>query len=326
MSPDGNAMSAGGDSWFIFPPANCVRADLSLVAQYVGICGNGTLDAGETCDDANRVLFDCCSPACQLDPAGTTCRGTADVCDVAETCDGVSGTCPADQVVPAGTPCRAPADACDVGEVCTGASPLCPPDPGPPDGDGDGVGDLCDPCPANPRTAVLGKPRLGLASYDAVAGNDKLSLKAELPLSSAAPAFVDPVADGMEIAIGAAGEPGSLGITLPPGAHDPVSGQGWSLAKSGRKWTFRGTDPLLPVTKAAVKVVEDRRGARAVVKAGGKRRSFADTLPALPLSLGLVLDPPRETSLTCGGVAFSGAGGPRPACELKSQGTALTCR
>jgi hypothetical protein len=263
--------------------------------------------------------------------------------------NGVSQTCPANQFAPAGTSCRAPAGACDVGEVCTGTSPVCPPDLGPPDADGDGVGDLCDPCPGNARNTILAKPRLGLASYDAVAGNDKFSLEAKLPLSSAAAAFLDPVADGMEIAIGrplssaaaafldpvtdgpeiaigTAGEPGSLGVTLPPGAYDPATGKGWTAAKSSREWSFRGADPLLPVTTAAIELVLGTSGPRAVVTASGERRSFADTIPALPLSLRLVLDPPLATSATCGAAVFSGAGGPPPNCELKSQGTALSCR
>jgi cysteine-rich repeat protein len=326
-TPDGNSMSGNGAVWLRIPrpPFNCVRLTFTFTAERI-LCGNGMLDPGETCDDGNRLPFDCCSPTCQLVAAGTPCRGAAGLCDLPETCDGVSQTCPADQVAPAGTSCRAPAGACDVGEVCTGTSPSCPPDLGPPDADGDGVGDLCDPCPGNPRTTVLAKPRLGLASYDAVAGNDEFLLDAVLPLSSAAAAFLDPVTDGLEIAIGAAGDPGSLDVTLPPGAYDPATGQGWKAAKSGREWSFRGADPLLPVTTATIELVLDTAGPRAVVTASGNRRSFAETIPALPLSLRLVLDPPLATSVTCGGAVFSGAGGPPPTCELRSRGTALSCR
>jgi len=56
------------------------------------------------------------------------CRPAAGTCDVAESCDGSSDTCPADVLAPTGTTCRAAAGACDVAEVCTGLSGACPPD------------------------------------------------------------------------------------------------------------------------------------------------------------------------------------------------------
>src|SRR4030095_7641085 len=129
------------------------------------------------------------------------------------------------------------------------------------------------------------KPRLGLASYDAVAGNDEFSLDAVLPLSSVAGALLDPVTERLEIVIGAAGDPGSLDVTLPPGAYDPATGQGWKAAKSGREWSFRGADPLLPVTTAALKLVPDNSRPRAVVTASGNRRSCPETVPPPPRAL-----------------------------------------
>ena len=54
-------------------------------------CGNGVLDAGETCDDGNAVDGDCCSSNCQTAaPDGTSC-GDALTCMVGGTCQ--SGTC-----------------------------------------------------------------------------------------------------------------------------------------------------------------------------------------------------------------------------------------
>ena len=52
-------------------------------------CGNGILDAGESCDPAMPGTR-CCNGACDgAVVADTPCRGLADVCDVAETCDGL---------------------------------------------------------------------------------------------------------------------------------------------------------------------------------------------------------------------------------------------
>jgi hypothetical protein len=60
--------------------------------------------------------------------AGTVCRLATDVCDVSETCDGVSTACPLDKFVAATGVCRPTAGACDVAEYCTGSSAACPAD------------------------------------------------------------------------------------------------------------------------------------------------------------------------------------------------------
>ena len=57
-------------------------------------CGDGRVDAGEACDGGP-----CCTEACTLRPAGTTCRDTGLACDAAEACDGATAACPADQLV-----------------------------------------------------------------------------------------------------------------------------------------------------------------------------------------------------------------------------------
>ncbi len=56
------------------------------------------------------------------------CRPAAGICDVAESCDGVSDACPADGFVAAGTVCRPVAGACDLAESCDAASAGCPSD------------------------------------------------------------------------------------------------------------------------------------------------------------------------------------------------------
>lgn len=51
--------------------------------------------SGAVCDPTNDL---CCTNTCQLAGSGTVCRAKADEqCDVAETCDGTSATCPADE-------------------------------------------------------------------------------------------------------------------------------------------------------------------------------------------------------------------------------------
>ena len=89
--------------------------------------------AAESCNDNSICSTDSCNPhdgACSFVAAnaGAVCRPSAGGCDIAETCDGTSTTCPADALVPALVVCRPAAGDCDVAETCTGASPVCPAD------------------------------------------------------------------------------------------------------------------------------------------------------------------------------------------------------
>jgi hypothetical protein len=95
------------------------------------VCGDGNLDLlAEECDEGvvNGTPGSCCSATCQLVSIGTTCRPAADLCDVAETCDGVLPTCPPDLFALPAVQCRSAAGVCDVAEFCTGTSSSCPSD------------------------------------------------------------------------------------------------------------------------------------------------------------------------------------------------------
>jgi hypothetical protein len=197
----------------------------------------------------------------------------------------------------------------------TGARALCPPGLAPRDTDGDGIADACDVCPAStPAT----RPHLRLGTYDGVAGNDKLSLRAGFAVSSAAAAFLDPPGRGLEIVIGPPEEFGELDLTVPPGP-------GWTTSRSGRVWKFRSADPSLAVSRVRVQLFAGT-APRVQVTASGKDASFAGTLPTTPLALHLVLDPPAITSSACGAVTFAGPGSDSPRCEVRSRGTTLVCR
>jgi cysteine-rich repeat protein len=68
----------------VFQQVNCPRPPTP-------VCGNFIVDAGETCDDGNRVDGDCCSASCTADPGGTPCPGNGDLCSPG-VCSG-SGFC-----------------------------------------------------------------------------------------------------------------------------------------------------------------------------------------------------------------------------------------
>ena len=95
--------------------------------------GTACTSDGSVCtlDQCNGSSNGCQHPAGN---AGAVCRAASDVCDVTETCDGASPSCPADGFAPATTECRAAADQCDVAETCTGGSAACPVDGVQPDG------------------------------------------------------------------------------------------------------------------------------------------------------------------------------------------------
>jgi cysteine-rich repeat protein len=114
-------------------------------------CGNGVLDAGEQCDDGNRVSGDCCSATCHLEANGSPCNdanactrtdicqagacvgvnpvrcSTADQCHLRGVCNPATGTCSAPPA-PNGVRCDdrnacTRTDRCVAG-VCTGTNPV----------------------------------------------------------------------------------------------------------------------------------------------------------------------------------------------------------
>src|SRR5205807_9713653 len=113
--------------------------------------------------------------------AGTVCRAAAGPCDLDETCDGTTTTCPADVLAPSTVVCRPSAGECDPAENCTGTSAACPADDKSPAGtpctdDGnvcttdacDGTNDACQ-HPAGNAGAVC-RPAAGACDGDATCG------------------------------------------------------------------------------------------------------------------------------------------------------------
>jgi cysteine-rich repeat protein len=89
-------------------------------------CGNGLVEAGETCDDGNLAAGDGCSPTCGVE-TGFICTGNPSVCTA--TCgDGIvaGGEQCDDGNVSAGDGCSA---TCSVepGFICTGSPSVCTP-------------------------------------------------------------------------------------------------------------------------------------------------------------------------------------------------------
>ncbi|KAF8486694.1 Metallo-peptidase family M12-domain-containing protein [Gautieria morchelliformis] len=110
------------------------------------MCGNGIVETGEECDPGQGTNSTCCNPTtckftagsvcdpagsacctqqCQFAPSTQVCRPALNpTCDIAETCNGTSATCPWDRTQPNGKSCGSNGLACASGQ-CTSESQQC---------------------------------------------------------------------------------------------------------------------------------------------------------------------------------------------------------
>ncbi len=103
-----------------------------------GQCGSGFCVSGVCCDTAcNGGCGACNLPGhvgtCTPLPNKTTCRAASNACDIAETCNGTSVTCPIDATLGLGASCDdgnlcTSADQCDATGTCKGTQLDCPGD------------------------------------------------------------------------------------------------------------------------------------------------------------------------------------------------------
>ncbi len=121
--------ACGGDN-----PSDCQACSIEAGASADGVCETlgssvecrpeaGDCDVAESCDGSSVSC-----PDDEVLGGGTVCRAAAGDCDVAESCSGSSPLCPTDQFEPASTECRASAGECDPAENCTGSGSSCPAD------------------------------------------------------------------------------------------------------------------------------------------------------------------------------------------------------
>ncbi|XP_068113650.1 disintegrin and metalloproteinase domain-containing protein 9-like isoform X1 [Hyperolius riggenbachi] len=107
-------------------------------------CGNGLVEHGEECDcgSVTDCKNPCCNAAtcrltsgsqcaqgmccdnCKYKVAGTPCRGTANICDLPEYCNGTSGLCPTDVYIMNGYSCNNNQSYC-YGGVCQDYNAQC---------------------------------------------------------------------------------------------------------------------------------------------------------------------------------------------------------
>ena len=113
--------------------ADLYDASFSLACTSNSQCATGFCVSGVCCDTACNGGCGVCNltghvGTCSAASNGTVCRAASGTCDVAETCNGTSLTCPTDAVAALGTVCRSANGACDVPETCNGTTKACPAD------------------------------------------------------------------------------------------------------------------------------------------------------------------------------------------------------
>ncbi len=282
-------------------------------------CGDGSVQPGEQCDDGNLMDGDCCSSSCTVEPSSSVCRPAAGACDVAESCDGASSTCPANAFAVEGEVCRPAASECDLAEECSGSSATCPADETSPDSDGDGLCDAIDRCEGG---VPVSRPRLRLSGFDTGAGDDQLRFSARLVLP--VDAVIDPRVTGLRVLVEDAGT-ALVDVTVPAGVYSTVTRTGWATRTSGHGFVFASS---APVGGAVDRVTITRRsaGPSDVLKVAirGTRGTFAQEAPDLPLKVTVVLDPTSDAGL-CSELAFTGPR-PVPACRRSDAGDMVICR
>jgi cysteine-rich repeat protein len=189
-------------------PRGVASAATGIVFTLGAVCGNGTVETGEDCDDGNTDNGDCCSATCGFETSGSSCAD-ATVCNGAETCDG-AGTCLA------GTPL-----ACDDGDPCTV------------DSCDDTAGCIND---DTPHSGCLAAPKSLLLLKQAGGGKDKLLWKWIKGAAIAPAQLADPTAGADYALCVYAGGALIAGADLPAGVR-------WTANASGYKYSDPSGSP-----------------------------------------------------------------------------------
>ncbi|HEV7734555.1 MAG TPA: hypothetical protein VGR62_20445 [Candidatus Binatia bacterium] len=278
----------------------CSGGVVPLAGSVVGSrCGNGTFDAGETCEDGNWTNGDCCNATCQLAAPGAACTAdtnacTSDVCDAGGACthpnntaacsDGLpcttgdtcgGGSCHG-AFLPTGTPCD-DGDACTPNDACNAGACVA-------------AGDLdCGPCMAcDPGSGCSAAGLVATSCVRPTLPKAQLQLKNAPSTASDqakwkfAPGGATTVADFgtpnattdytlcvYDKSTGAAYDHALLGLTLPSGA-------GWTATSSGYKYKSK---------TGAVRVAVLKAGVAGKTKILVKAKGNGVVLPPLPLDL-----------------------------------------
>jgi cysteine-rich repeat protein len=316
VDPGGISFHGGVSLFFVGLSGECVFAGS---APTIGLrCGNGVLDPGEQCDDGNSTDGDCCSSACQFEPADAVCAGS-NVC-LHYICDG-AGAC-----IPAGPNDGQSCDDglfCNGSDVCSGGTCVHLGDPcagqdachrcdEPTDQCLTPAGTRCGPCRAcDDAGACVGTPifftckSLGVSkltiSNRMPDTKDKLSWKLTKGADTAIADLGDPTADTGYALCAFDVSPAAFPYQLLFSTSVPA-GSDWKISKNGFRYRRRSGTPD-GVSSVTLVAGVDRK-AKASVKGSGELLPLPATETPLPLPLVVQL---QNDAGTCWGATFATA-------------------
>jgi cysteine-rich repeat protein len=264
----------------------------------VGVCGDGTPDADEECDDGNTAAGDGCSPTCRVERCGNGALDPGEECDDgnARRGDGCAPDCTREA--------RCGDGAVDPGEECDDGNTT----------RGDGCDQQCraERCRVKGvgQTAWAG-PRVALDRGPA--GHDRLDVRGAFAIAMP---FADlaPAAHGLLVRLEDAAGGAAVEIALPPGPA-------WRVRRGG--WTYRDRRGAVNGIRKVVLADRTHDGVAAVaVVASGRHGTYPFAAADLPLAVTVVLgDAAAGASGACGRYGFAGS-----ACTARGRGARLVCR
>jgi YVTN family beta-propeller protein len=269
-------------------PANTASCDDGLFCNGADTCAGGScLHAGnpctggsecaDACNEAADNCFDLSGTPCTADTnpctldqcdgagacghpaghAGTVCRVSAGQCDVPESCDGVSTTCPTDQHQPDFTLCD-DGNACTTNDFCLGGSCIAT------------VATTCDPCevcdsnqgcvlPTNPGCGQAAPTKATIQLKGVPGDPTRNALAWKWVNESTVPPFNfgDPTQSGTDYTVclidNRGGHPTLLTSATAAGGSFCGTGPCWKLATNQRSASYK-SKPLTPDGLASLSV------------------------------------------------------------------------
>jgi hypothetical protein len=191
--------------------------------------------------------------------------------------------------------------------------------PDTPDGDGDGVGDACDPC-TSLLAGGIARPIVSLRKIHTPQSDDTLRLAGRLRVPPDPP--IDPVANGLRLRLEDPSGNAVLDHTIPPGAYDRALRVGWIGKPHSFRWVNAGE--IVPRINGihAVTISESKTTPGELKLSIRGRNGFYPVLPQeVPLRVILVLDPPFATTGQCGEVALDAT-----RCRFGEKFSSLQCK